>query len=200
MIAEQAADRYFRCYEAHCVKPDADTLFNLLNALHSLNDKLQRSCDANLFAVHEFVALQALRNLFHHKGELLSEIRMAMSHDLLLVTDLEFLCLVPRSLVEEAISEIPKKRKSEDEPIVISVFKWYTNVVNINPCIFNFTVHVFEKCKELGFNLISGGYEMLKESYEFEVQNGHPHFITGDISCSVGSVDAVISTVFADVV
>lgn len=197
---EHAADRYFRCYEAHCVKPDEDTLFNLLNALHSLNDKLQKSCDVDFFAVHEFVALQALRNLFHHKGELLSEIRMVVPQDFLLITDLGFLCLVPRNLAEEAIAEIPKKWKAEDEPIVRSVFKWYKNVVNINPCIFNFSVHVFEKCEELGFDLTSSGYEMLKESYEFEVQNGYPHFVTGDISCHVGNIDAVISTVFADVV
>lgn len=198
--AEQAADRYFRCYEAHCLKPNEDTLFNLLNALHSLNDKMQKSCGIDFFAVHEFVALQTLRNLFHHKGELISEIRMATAQDFHLITDLGVLCLVPRNIVEEAIAEIPKKRKAKDEPIVRAVFKWYMNVVNINPCIFNFSVHVFEKCQELGLELTSGGYKMLKNSYEFEVQNGHSHFVTGDISCQVSDVDSMISKIFADVV
>lgn len=197
--AEHAANRYFRCYEAHCIKPDVDTLFNLLNALHSLNDKLQKSCNVDFFAVKEFVALQALRNLFHHKGELLNEIRMIDRQDFNLITDLNFLCLVPRNLVEEAITEIPKKRKAEDEPIIKSVLKWYKSVVNINPCIFNFSVHVFEKCKELEFDLTSTGYEMLKQSYEFELQNGYSHFVTGEISCHVGDIDTVLSKAFTDV-
>ena len=196
-----AADRYFRCYEAHCVKPDVDTLFNLLNALHSLNDKLQKFCKADFFTVKEFIALQALRNLFHHKEELLSEIRVVAAQDLPpLLTDLLFLCLVPRSLVEQAIAEIGDNRRVQNEPVIRSVLKWYRNVVNINPCIFNFSVHVFEKFETLGLNLTSTAYESFKNSYEFELQNGHSHFISGDISCHAGSVDAALSTVFADVV
>lgn len=196
-----AADRYFRSYEAHCVQPDVDTLFNLLNALHSLHDKLQKFCAVDFFAVNEFVALQALRNLFHHKEELLSEVRVVATQDLPpLITDSLFLCLIPRSLVELAIAEIGDKRRVQDEPVIRAVLKWYGNVVNINPCILNFSVHVFEKCEELGLDLTSRAYEFLKSSYEFEAENEYSHFITGDISCHAGSVDAVISTVFVDVV
>jgi len=38
--AETAAGRLFRTYKQHCVAPDLDTLHNLLNALHSFNDRL----------------------------------------------------------------------------------------------------------------------------------------------------------------
>jgi hypothetical protein len=196
-----AADRYFRCYAAHCVKPDIDTLFNLLNALHSLNDKMRKSCEDDFFSVKEFVALQALRNLFHHKEELLSEMRVVAAQILPpLTTDLLFLCLVPRSLVEQAIAEIGEKRKAQDELTIRSILKWYGNVVNINPCIFNFSVYVFEKSESLGLALTSTAYQSFKESYDFESTNGHSHFVSGDISCHVGSVDEVLSKVFADVV
>lgn len=200
-IAASAADRYFRCYEAHCIKPDVDTLFNLLNALHSLNDKFRKHCETDFFSVNEFVALQALRNLFHHQAELLNEIRVVAAQDLPpLTTDLFFLCLVPRGLVETAISNVSAKRKTQDEPIIRAVLKWYENVVNINPCIFNFSVHVFEKSEALGLPLVSEGYESIKNSYECELAEGHSHFVTGDIACHLGSVEEVLSRVFADVV
>lgn len=199
--AASAADRYFRCYEAHCIKPDVDTLFNLLNALHSLNDKLHKHCETNFFSVNEFVALKALRNLFHHQAELLNEIRVVAAQDLPpLTTDLIFLCLVPRGLVETAIANVDAKRKAQDEPVIREVLKWYGNVVNINPCIFNFSVHVFEKSEALRLPLVSEGYESIKGSYAFEVANGHSHFIRGDIACTAGSVDEVLSRVFTDVV
>lgn len=43
-----AIDRFFRSYFNHCVVPDEDTLLNFLNALHSLNDKLQKEVGRNL--------------------------------------------------------------------------------------------------------------------------------------------------------
>lgn len=200
ITAASAADRFFRCYEAHCIRPDNDTLFNLLNALHSLNDKFRKHCDTDFFSVNEFVALQALRNIFHHQAELLNEIRIIASQDLpSLATDLLFVCLVPRSLVENAIANIGAKRKAQDEPVIRQILKWYGNVVNINPCIFNFSVHVFERSEELGLSLTSEGYKKIKDSYEFEVAGGYSHFINGDIACRAGSVDEILSKVFADV-
>lgn len=200
-IAASAADRYFRCYEAHCIKPDVDTLFNLLNALHSLNDKLRKHCETDFFSVNEFVALQALRNLFHHQAELLNEIRVVATQKVPpLTTDLLFLCLVPRGLVETAIANVGAKRKEQDEPAIREVLKWYENVVNINPCIFNFSVHVFEKTEALGLSLVSEGYESIRNSYKFEMANGHSHFVSGDIACHAGSVDEVLSKVFSDIV
>lgn len=200
-IAASAVDRYFRYYEAHCIRPDVDTLFNLLNALHSLNDKVRRFFETDFFSVNEFVALQALRNLFHHEDELLSEIRVVAAQDLPpLTTDLLFLCLVPRSLVEKAIAGLGTKRKVQDEPAIRSVLKWYGNVVNINPCIFNFSVHAFERSEALGLPLTSKGFESFKNSYESEVANGLSHFVDGDIACHAGNVEEVLMKVFADVI
>ena len=196
-----AADRFFRDYETHCVSPNLDTLFRLLDALHSLNDKLRKEHNTDFFALKEFVALKALRNFFHHQGELLDKVRIVPADRLTpITTDLLFLCLVPRSLVESAIGSIEVKRRPTDEPLVREALKWYGNVVNINPCIFNFAVHVFEKTEALKIALSSAAYSSFQESYEFEERAGHSHFITGDIACHAGSVNAVLGIAFADVV
>lgn len=200
-LTENAADRFFRCYELHCVAPDQDSLFNLLNSAHSLNDKIQKEVGTDFFGVKEFVAIKALRNLFHHKGELLNEVRSIAALDLPLIhSDLMFLCLVPRTIVEEAISEIGQKYKDQEEPIIREVLHWYGSVVNINPCVFNFAVHVYERVEELKMNLSSDGYMTIKGSYHFEERNNYSHFVSGKISCNAGDVETVLTTVFADVV
>lgn len=195
-----AADRFFRMYQAHSLSADTDTLFNLLNALHSLNDKLRKAYSRDFFSLKEFVALKALRNLFHHQDELLNEVRVLAVQDLPpLSTDLIYVCLVPRGLVENAISEIEPKRMAEDEPLVREALKWYGNVVNLNPCIFNLAVHVYEIVNEINLPLSSNAYLSFQKSYEFEEHHGHAHFIAGDIACHAGDVETVLTTAFADV-
>ena len=196
-----AADRFFRAYEIHCVAPNADSLFNLLNALHSLNDKMIKEHKNNFFDLKEFVALQTLRNLFHHQSELLNDVRIIPVAKLPpITTDLLFLCLTSRALVEKAIDGIPKKRKPKDELMTRKSLKWYGNVVNINPCIFNFAVHVYEKMKSLKIDLESEAHAVFQESYDFEKHAGHSHFISGDIACHAGSVTTVLEIAFTNVI
>ncbi len=196
-----AAERFFRTYEVHCVAPNQDSLFNLLNSAHSLNDRLRKEFKADFFSVKEFAAIKALRNLFHHQDELLSEVQVVAAERLpAIATDLLFLCLVQRPLVERAIAGISSKYRSEQESLVRAALKWYGNVVNINPCIFNFAVHVHERVKSLGMQLDCPAHAAFKQSYDREERNGHSHFVSGDISCHAGSVEAVLKTVFADVV
>lgn len=196
-----AAERFFRAYDVHCVSPDRDSLFNLLNASHSLNDRLRKDCNADFFSLREFIAIKVLRNLFHHQEELLSQVKLVAAASLPTIsTDLMFLCLVRKSLVENAIAGVAARRRANEEPLVRAVLKWYGDVVNINPCIFNFAVHVHEKVKELRLELDCPAYTKLQESYEFEEQNGYTHFVSGDIMCHAGSVEVVLKTVFADAV
>lgn len=200
MATQSAAERFFRAYRIHCITPDLDSLFNLLNASHSLNDKMRKEYSSDFFSLKEFVAIKALRNLFHHQEELIHEIRIVATQNLVpITTDLLFLCLAPRLLVDKAIDGIEKRRKTEDEPLVRNALKWYGNVVNINPCIFNFAVHVFERVTQLSIPLVSEGYYLMKQSYELEELHGYSHFVTGDIECHAGSINVVLQTIFADV-
>lgn len=200
-LSVSAAERFFRAYNIHCVTPDRDSLFNLLNAAHSLNDRLRKEFNADFFSLKEFIAIKALRNLFHHQDELLSGVRLVAAVNIpAIVTDLLFLCVVRKSLVERAIAGIDVKRRSQQEPLVRAALKWYGDVVNINPCIFNFAVHVHERVMELDLELDCPAYTKIQESYDFEERNGHAHFVSGNISCHAGSVESVLKTLFADVI
>jgi hypothetical protein len=129
--------------------PDQDTLLNFLSALHSLNDKLQKDVGRNLFDSANFIALKALRNLFHHHVELKHEVKIMPVKDLPpLTTDLLIVCLIERSLVERAEAETEKKYR-EQVRSAFEIFKWYGSIVNIQPCVFNVAVDVFELVAQL---------------------------------------------------
>jgi hypothetical protein len=199
--SRKAGERFFRLYHRHCLQPNLDTLFSLLEAIHSLNDRIRKETRSDFFGCNEFVALKALRNLFHHETELIHEVRLIPVDKLApIVTDLAFLCLVPRHLVEKSIEQIDQRRREQDAVIIRSSLKWYGNVVNINPCIFNFAVHVFEKLRLISVDLEGDEYGDFQASYEFEEEHGHSHFVSGDIVCGAGSIDAVLEVAFSDVI
>lgn len=195
-----AAERYFRLYHRHCVVPDQDTLFALLNAVHSLNDKLSKELEVDFYSCKEFVPLQALRNLFHHKVELTHEVRIVPAAELPSIsTDLMFLCLVSRDLVQQSVTQIPQKRQQVERKIIEDTLKWYGSVVNINPCIFNFSVRVYEQFRELSIELEGTEFDDFAASYEFESRSNHSHFVSGDISCLAGDINTVLAKVYGGV-
>lgn len=199
-VVMSASERVFRLYHLHCVSPSLDTLFNLLNAIHSLNDKLGKANINGFFDFDEFIALKALRNLFHHQEELINELRIIPTENIPpITTDLMYLCLIPTSLVEDAISEIPSRYRLDEELVIKSTLAWYGEVVNINPCIFNFMVKVYEHLINKGVNLSGNEFLDFKASYDFEASNGHAHLISGTIGCHASSVEEVLKKAFASV-
>jgi hypothetical protein len=155
-----AIDRFFRSYCNHCVAPDEDTLLNLLNALHGLSDKLQKDVGQNLFGSANFIALKALRNLFHHHAELIHDVKIIPVGDLPpIATDLLVVCLVPRNLIERAGAETDQKYR-EQVRLAFDAFKWYGSIVNIQPCIFNIAVDVFELVSKLDTAPSSDAYDL----------------------------------------
>lgn len=58
-----AAERFFRLYYTHCTSPSQDTLFSLLEAGRSLNDRMNRGANLNFFDFSEFTALKCLKKL-----------------------------------------------------------------------------------------------------------------------------------------
>lgn len=192
-----AGNRFFRLYHKHCVSPDNDTLFNLLNATHSLNDRLNNNLDKNFYDSYEFISLKALRNLFHHQEELINGVRIVPVDQLpSLSTDMLYLCLIHSDTVIKSIEAIPKKRKAREESIIRDTLKWYKTVVNINPCIFNFAVKVYETFVANDIPLDGDEYLEFHSSYLFEEENQHNHYITGDIYSHAGGIDGVLDVVF----
>ena len=193
---KSAFKRFFRLYNKFVLQPDNDTLFNLLNAIHSLNDRLDNKND-DFLNDNEFISLKAIRNLFHHQEELINELKIIPFRDIPNATsDLLYVCLIPSNLVEMAINEIGKKFREKERQIINLTFHWYNTVVNIYPAIFNFAVSVFEKSENLNLDFDSEEYLMFKDSYDKETNNGFSHRATGKISCGPNNVDKVINRVF----
>jgi len=188
-----AVDRYFRKFHQHCVEPSPDTLFELLNALHSLNDKLRAATGKDLFASSNFTALKALRNLFHHETELLHHVKIIPSSNLpMIVTDLLVVCLVEKSLIDQAA----RGRQVRDPQIIMGALKWYGEIANIQPCILNCAVDVYETVEGLDLLPISDEFAAFKLSYDYEKAHGIAHYVAGDIMCHASDVAEVLAKIF----
>lgn len=196
---QAATDRLFRDYQKHCAAPDQDTLFHFLNSLHSFNDKLRVHKKEGLFESMNFVGLKALRNLFHHEAELLSKIKIVTDFVQPIGVDLERVCLVERSLVERAAAAgaaASKKRKRTSLDIT-TAFKWYGEVTDIEPAIFNVVVDAYEAIKALGIAPSSQEFVLFEETYLKEEKEGIDHRVTGAISCHAGNVDQLFQQIIS---
>jgi hypothetical protein len=188
-----AADRYFRKFYQHCTQANLDTLFDLLNALHSLNDKLKAESKTNLFASDYFMALKALRNLFHHDVELLHEAKVIPTKEIPgISSDLLFLCLIDGELVDLAFRG-PQVRHPDRAARAVKV---YGRVVNIHPCLVNCAVDVYEALKAVDALPASLEFMEFKASYDYEELHNIPHYVSGEISCRVADVDIMMRRVF----
>jgi hypothetical protein len=196
---DAAADRFFRMYHVHCTEPNEDTLFNLLNALHSFHDKFRKATGRNLFESANFQALKALRNLFHHHDELLNRVKVVrVDKDMPLMSDLMVLCLIDRQMALDAVDkDLPKaKRQALGREDILGALKWYGVIANINPCVFNCAVEVFEAVCETGIAPSSPELHEFEASYRYEQEHGHPHRVTGDIQCHAGNVTEIVRQLF----
>jgi hypothetical protein len=112
-----------------------------------------------------------------------------------MTTDLLVVCLVPADLIEQAAMETDRKYR-EQVRSAFAAFKRYGSIVNIQPCLFNVAVDVYELVAELNVTPSSDAYMAFEQSYQFEECNGHDHRVSGNIWCSAGSVTEVLQKVF----
>lgn len=190
-----AAERFFRFYHAHCVAPDLDTLFSLLESAHSLNDRLKIAAGIDFLDIQDFKALKCLRNYFHHQEELRHSVRVVPIGNYPIVTDLAFLCLVPREIVVAAIEGTMPRHQESVRQSCQNSFHWYGPVVNINPCIFNFVVSAYERLQTTSVPLSGDAVEEFEAIYQFEDESGLSHFVDGKLSTSAGSIDELLVSV-----
>ncbi len=190
-----ASERFFRLYHTHCVSPDRDTLFSLLEAGHSLNDRLKVGADVDFFDVQEFAALKCLRNYFHHQQELRHLVRLIPIGGYPIVTDLMTLCLVPRDIVVAAIDGTARRYHQETQQACQHVLHWYGPVVNINPALFNFVVAAYERLKSRRVPLAGEAFEEFEANYRYEQENNLPHVIDGRLATSAASMNDLLADI-----
>ena len=193
--AGAASGRFFRLYKAHCNAPNRDTLFSLLDASHSLNDRMKKETTCHFFDFQEFVALNCLRNFFHHQQELRHVVRVIPHGKYPICTDLLTMCLVPVSLVDVAIKSTIEKYRTKARQACQGVFHWYGPIVNINPCLFNFVVLVYERLKIANISLEGDAFEQFEASYLYEEENEIPHFVSGKLSTLAGNVNELLADI-----
>lgn len=193
-----ASERFFRLYHAHSVSPDRDTLFSLLEAGHSLNDRLRVGTDLDFFDIPEFTALKCLRNYFHHHQELRHVLRLIPVGDYPITTDLMLMCLVPRDSVSAAIDQTMDRHRTEARQACQDVFHWYGPVVNINPALFNFVVTAYERLRDSGVSLTGDAVEEFENSYRYEEENDLPHAVNGLLFTTAGSIDALLAAIMSN--
>lgn len=195
--ARDALSRVYRAYFNFCMTPDRDSVFTLLSALHSLHDRCPTETRDFLFSRSEFVSLKALRNYFQHEAEVRHRLKVVPANKYPIITDLFILCLVDRAVVDAALDAIPEKRRTVERAQAEQCFKWYGPCVNINPAILNLiaalTLHVMES----GLVPDEPAYAEMAQRIAWEEAHGHEHFVTGDIACHAGNVDAVFTEILA---
>jgi hypothetical protein len=192
-----AAERLFRLYHTHCVRPDSDTLFSLLESAHSLNDRLRATSGLDFFDWMEFTALKCLRNFFHHHQELRHVICLVPAQNYALVTDLMVLCLVPSDIVQDAIGEASGKRQDDVRQACEAVFHWYGSTVNINPALFNFIVSAYERLTAARIALTGEAFQEFEASYRLEEDNGHAHRVDGRLATHAGSLNRLLADIMS---
>lgn len=190
--ASDAAGRLFRTYERHCREPSSDTLFDLLTAMHSLNDRLQKAIGQDFHPIEEFVALKAIRNLAHHQEELRSNVRVIPTPA---YSDLAMMCIVRRDQIERAIETTQKRWRDETRVACKAVFHWYGPAVNINPCVFNFMVKAYEALSEVGVRPAEEDIADFEASYRYENEHGHSHYINGGLTAPAAEISALLASV-----
>lgn len=187
-------ERFYRKYMKHCIAPDIDSLKDYLSAAYSLNEKLRNESDHDFFDCEEFIAIKGLRNYYDHEAELYNETRIIPSITSGLFIDGSlFMCLVRTDSVEQAIKKL---RRKEDETPMRNSLNFYGQVVDINPCLLNFAVKVYEKVLELGLCIETDEFMELKSSYEYEEENGLSHLVSGKIYTHAGSINTLVEEAF----
>lgn len=183
-----AIDRLFRTYFQYCTAFNEDSLFQLLTALHSLDDRLKPNHGRPMFKIQEYIALKALRNHFHHAGEIQNVVKLKSLQGMGVATDLLQVCLISFNDTIAAIEGTEKKFKVQAADAIAATFKDWGAVVDINPCVLNCVAKVFELLQVLKIQGTSDEYSNFVRQYEWESANGHSHYVTGQVMLRPGEV------------
>lgn len=193
--AGTAVGRLFRTYDRHCQASTLDSLFETLTALHSLNDRLRGADCPDLHQFEEFVALKVLRNFAHHEDELHANVRVTPTPA---ISDLLFMCLVRHDQVTRAIENVSKKWIAPSRTACENCFHWYGEAVNINPCLFNLMVRIYEMVLSEELEPPATDIASFRTSYEFEEEGGHEHFVDGRLTGHAADLQELLDSVVAE--
>ncbi len=188
----EAVDRFYRSYSKYLESYDEDTLFILLNSLHSLNDRLKSDHSVDLFGIEEFVVLKTIRNYIHHQDEMMNKLTSFPATKVQPIqTDLMFMCLIMKSDLDEAIEGIHKKYREAHKETIERIVHYYGSVVNLGPAIFNMAAKLMVLLDENDITGTSEDFIRNHDSMRFDIDNGHSITVSGRIYSHVNNVGKV---------
>lgn len=195
----EAVDRFYRSYSKYLISYDSDSLFILLNSLHSLGDKLKTYKNLGLLEIDEFITLKTVRNHMHHQKEMHNTLTTVPVNQISNIqTDLLFMCLIYKTDIDESIEVVSNKYKEKTKDIIYKTAHFYGEVVNISHVIFNMAAKLMVI---LDKNNIEGKSNEYLENYEsmmFDINNGHSITVSGKIYSSVnndGKIEGILLNV-----
>jgi hypothetical protein len=190
----EAASRFFRGYNQYLQKADSDNLFALLNAIHSLGDRIEAVTGRDLLDFDEYRALKGLRNLSQHQEDVRSNFINSPTNAL---SDLAYMCIVRRDQVEKSIAGVHEKWRGKAQNSCETCFHWYGPAVNVYPCIFNLGVRFYELLLELGLLPEDEAIMAFEESYEHETAEEIPHYVDGRFLAPIGEIETILADLVA---
>ncbi|VVS90988.1 hypothetical protein [Desulfoluna spongiiphila] len=198
----ESVDRFYRLYMKYVHEYDFDSLFNLLNALHSLNDKLKliKKHKVNLYDFEEFLTLKAIRNYLYHQEDARNRLIVApISPDMPFQTDLAILCLITKSDLDAAINGIEKRFRKDHKEIINKMVHFYGDTVNISHVIFNMASKLILFLNENGIHGKSEEYLENKMAVESDINNDYSITVSGKLYGPVGTINRLWGILNAEV-
>lgn len=187
-----SVDRFFRSYTKYLEDYDEDSLFVLLNSLHSLNDRLKSEYKVDFFDIDEFIVLKAVRNYIHHQSEMKNCLTSLSATKIMPIqTDLMFMCLIMKSDLDKSIAGITSKFRGSHKEIIENTVHYYGSVVNIGHVIFNMAAKLMVVLDQNGIKGKSDDYLRNYEGMVFDIENGHSITVSGRIFGHVNNVGEV---------
>ena len=188
----ESVDRFYRAYSKYLHSYDNDSLFNLLNSLHSLSDKLKSDFCVDLLKMNEFVTLKTIRNHLHHQSEMNNALTTIPLEEITpLQTDLLFMCLIAKDDLDSSIEGVSKKYIQQTKAIIYKTVHFYGHVVNISHVIFNMAAKLMVILGENKISGVSKEYLYNHERMVFDISNGYSVTVCGKIYSSINNVGKI---------
>ena len=113
-------------------------------------------------------------------------------------SDLLFMCIIRRDQVVRAIENVDKKWRDASRAACEAQFHWYGDAVNINPCLFNLMVRIYEMLLAVEVSPPEEDIAPFDRSYQFEEEQGHSHYVDGHLTDHAAALDSILPQVIAE--
>lgn len=175
-----AIDLVFTTYNEYSLRPTEQGVFLLASALKALDESLSRAVAGRTsFDFPEYTALSGLYRHVRYLGIADTVLRIKSVRGLSIRSDLLNVCLMSRVDYHAALMGVGPSMHDPANRAFAACFKQWGSVVDINPCVFNCMVKVFETLRDLCHEGKGIAFQLYRDSYDHEEALGLTHSVDG---------------------